>query len=162
MAELINPGGGHGDGAGETPKIHIDSDWKAEAQKERERLAEAERAQQEAAPEGGPGAMPEADLTAIIRMIATQALLYMGGIPDPETGRAVVAPEYARYHIDLLGALDEKTKGNRTEAEEQELAGLLNELRMRFVDLMGAVDEAMARRAQEGAGADETSGGEHA
>lgn len=163
MAELINPSGGAGEGRGEAPKIHIDSDWKAEAQKERERLAEAERAQQEAAPAGGPGAMPEADLTAIIRMIATQALLYMGGIPDPETGRAVVAPEYARYHIDLLGALEAKTKGNRTDEEEQEITGLLHELRMRFVDLMGAVDEAMAQRAAEGAGPDETTGGgEHA
>lgn len=150
MAELINPGAGSGEGR-DAPKIHIDSDWKAEAQRERERLAETERAQQGAA--GAPGRMPEADLLAIVRMLATQALLYMGGMPDPETGRAVVAPEYARYHIDLLGALEEKTKGNLSKEEEQELTGLLHELRLRYVDIMGAVDEAMARRADQGEGA---------
>jgi hypothetical protein len=158
MAELINPGGGSGGGnESEAPKIHIDSDWKAEAQRERERLAESEKAQQAAGAggQGAPGQMPEPDFTAIVRMIATQALLYMGGIPDPETGRAVVAPEYARYHIDLLGALEEKTSGNLSDEEQKELEGLLHELRMRFVELMGAVDEAMKQRA-----AEEAAGGE--
>jgi len=156
MAELINPGGGSGDAdKGEAPKIHIDSDWKAEAQRERERLAESEQAQQGADAPGAQGQMPEPDFTAIVRMIATQALLYMGGIPDPETGRAVVAPEYARYHIDLLGALEEKTKGNLSEEEQKEIEGLLHELRMRFVELMGAVDEAVQQRAaQEATGGD--------
>lgn len=141
MAELIIPGG---DGENkDKPQIHADSDWKREAQAERERLAEAERQQTASGQGGAADAMPEADMTAVIRMIATQAIMYLGGIPDPETGRAVLIPEYARYHIDLLEVLEHKTKGNLSEDEAKELGALLHELRLRFVEIMGTVSKAM-------------------
>jgi len=146
---IINPGGGEPE-EGQSPKIFVDSDWKAEAQKERERLAESERAAGEQAGAGEQG-MPEADFPSLVRMLATQAVMYLGGIPDPETGRAVVAPEYARLHIDLLATLEEKTRGNLTDEEQKELTGILHELRMRFVDIMGAVEEAQRKQtSQEG------------
>ncbi|RMD60839.1 MAG: DUF1844 domain-containing protein, partial [Planctomycetota bacterium] len=48
--------------------------------------------------------------------------------------------------------LEEKTKGNLTKEEEEELQGVLNELRMRFVQIVGRLDELMAQQAKEGAG----------
>jgi hypothetical protein len=147
MAELIIPGG-DGDNK-EKPQIHVDSDWKREAQAERERLAEAERQQADSG-QGGADGVPEADMTAIIRMIATQAIMYLGGIPDPETGRAVLIPEYARYHIDLLEVLENKTKGNLSEEESKELGALLHELRLRFVEIMGSVSKAMKEKEAQG------------
>ncbi len=144
----------------EKPKLIIDSDWKAQAQAEKEKLA-AEEAKKAAArpakkaPSAGAGGaggsggsggreMPPADFQGLVGSLVTQALMYMGGFPDPKTGRAIVAPEYARYYIDLLGVLEEKTKGNTSAEEAKELAQVLNELRMRYVEVMKALDE-MAR-----------------
>ncbi|MFO0493154.1 MAG: DUF1844 domain-containing protein, partial [bacterium] len=104
-------------------KLIIDSDWKNQAQAEKDRLAAKEaqakasaKAKQPAglagaigggagAGAGGPGELPEADFQSLLGTMVTQALMYMGAFPDPETGRAVVSLEYARLHIDLLAVL---------------------------------------------------------
>lgn len=138
------------------PKIIVDSDWKAQAQKEREKLAEKEKAAKEAAEKakptipgmpqtGGKGAQsaedaaPPTDFQALIGTLATQALMYMGAFPDPETGRAVVSLEHARFHIELLAVLEEKTKGNLTPEEMQDLEQAEGELRNRFVEIVQAI-----------------------
>lgn len=140
--------------ADDKPKIIVDSDWKTQAQAEKDRLA-AEEAKKAAAkpaaakgaPAGGRGApreMPPADFQGLLGTMVTQALMYMGGFPDPKTGRAIVAPDYARYYIDLIGVLEAKTKGNLTPDESKELAQVLHELRMRYVEVGKAIEE-MAR-----------------
>lgn len=141
------------------PKIIVDSDWKSQARAEKERLAAAEQkparpAAVPAAPAAAPGEPPssreatagqpiQADFEEIIRMLATQALLYMGAFPDPETGRAVVALDYARLNVDLLGVLESKTKGNLTEQESSLLTRTLYELRMQYVEVAKAVAKAV-------------------
>jgi len=151
MAKLIDPTGG--DDGGEKPKIIVDSDWKAEAQREKERLTEAE-SQAAGEGEGGPGGLPEADFRGLIGALATQAMMYLGAFPD-EQGRALFAPEYARHYIDLLGVLESKTKGNLTEEESKELTGVLHELRVRFVEIVKGVAAAAAEdeAKQQGGGA---------
>jgi hypothetical protein len=76
--------------------------------------------------------------------MVTQALMYMGAFPDPETGRAVVSLEYARLHIDLLAVLEEKTKGNLTPEEAEGLVQVISELRLRYVEISKAVAKHMA------------------
>lgn len=136
------------DGA-EQPKLIIDSDWKAQAQAEKERLAQQEQAK--AAQSGGADAdgMPPADFRTLVGMLATQALMYMGAIPD-EQGRAMVALDVAAHTIDLLATLAEKTKGNLTKDENEELTEVLRELRSRFVQLTGMVAEARKKQAAGG------------
>lgn len=133
MSELITPGGSDNTPA-EEPKLIVDSDWKAEAQAEKEKLAQQEA---EAKAAGGPEALPEPDFRTVVSMLATQALMYLGAFPD-ETGRAVVVPEYAKMHIDLLDVLQVKTKGNLDKEEQEELDQVLVELRQRFVQVLGA------------------------
>ncbi|MHC4975012.1 MAG: DUF1844 domain-containing protein [Planctomycetota bacterium] len=147
MAEIITPGG-TGESGDEAPKIVVDSDWKAEAQAEKEKLKQQE-SEQEASGAPKPGELPEANFMSIVRMMATQALMYLGAFPDPQTGQAILAPEYAQYHIDLLGVLEEKTQGNLSDDESKEVAELLRELRQRFVEIMGSVSEAMAKEQAE-------------
>lgn len=129
------------------PKIIIDDDWKAQAQAEKAKLSEQEKAKQAAAP-GAPAAKPGQDeaigFTDLVQMLASQALMYMGAVADPQTGRAVVSPPMAQAHIDLLGVLDEKTKGNLTDEEAKLLKGILHELRMQWVELGKAIDKAVA------------------
>lgn len=134
------------------PKIIIDSDWKSQAQAEKERLSEQEKSR----PASGPGArrpddMPPADFRALVGSLATQALLYMGAFPDPETGQAMISLEYAKHAIDLLGVLEQKTRGNLDAEEQQDITEVLNELRQRFVQITGLVANAQKQRATGGA-----------
>lgn len=135
------------DGA-EAPKIIIDSDWKSQAQAEKEKLAEEESKAQEASPAGR--AMPEPSFASLVDMLAMQAVMYLGGVADPKTGQAIFDPIYARHMIELLAVLEEKTKGNLTEQEAADLAGVLRELRARFVEIARLVEAQQA--AQGGAG----------
>jgi hypothetical protein len=139
------------------PKIIVDSDWKSQARAEKERLAASEQKPAKAAPApAAPGAAPaapaneagapqpiQADFEELIRLLASQALLYMGAFPDPETGRAVVALDYARLNVDLLGLLEAKTKGNLTEQESSLLTRTLYELRMQYLEVAKAVAKAV-------------------
>ncbi len=138
----------------EAPKLIIDSDWKAQAQAEKERLSTSAPASE--APGTGGDQQPQASFIEIVRMLTSQALLYMGAFPDPETGRAVIAPELAKFHIDLLSILEEKTKGNLSEEESRTITRTVHELRLEFVELSKAVEKAIAegkiKRAPAGAG----------
>src|SRR5262249_14205658 len=75
--------------------------------------------------------------------LVTQALSYMGAFPDPRTGKAMVSIDMARVFIDLLGVLEQKTKGNLTPEEGVLLSRTLNELRLEWVDISKAVAEAI-------------------
>lgn len=151
-----NIGGSPGAGPGaQAPKLIIDDDWKNQAQAEKERLAESEVT----APKSGVGAagaaggampaegeLPPADFQSLAGMLMSQALIYLGGVADRQTGRAIFDPEMSKFYIDLLGVLEAKTKGNLTPDEAKDLTQGLSELRMRFVELMKMV----ARQAAEG------------
>ncbi|MCC5787892.1 MAG: DUF1844 domain-containing protein [Phycisphaerales bacterium] len=128
----------------EQPKIIIDSDWKAQAQAEKERLKQAEQQKQPGTGEGEEDPNRPIDFDDIVRMLASQALMYLGAIPDPESGRAILAPEMAKAHIDMLGVLEAKTKGNLSEREDQTLRSILNELRMQFAEISKAIEKAIA------------------
>ena len=125
--------------SGEAPKIHIDSDWKAEAQAEKQRLDEKSKA---ASPDDAKGSanggMPPATFETLVSTFATQALFAMGAIPDPRSGQRMANMDMARHNIDMLGVLEEKTKGNLTEEQENMVASTIYELRTRYVQLSSA------------------------
>ena len=117
------------------PKIHIDSDWKAQAQAEKEKVAEQTPKAQDAP---GPGQPPPANFETLISSFVTQALFALGAIPDPRTGQPALHLDLARHQIDMLSVLEEKTKGNLTEDESDLLASTLYELRTRYVQVASA------------------------
>lgn len=121
------------------PKLIIDSDWKSQAQAEKARLEQQEAAKK--APV--PGEAPKLTFDDLVRLFTSQALAYLGYIPDPQTGQAMVSLEYARVNIDMLGVLEEKTKGNLTADEEKLLRETLGELRQAFVETAKAVSQAV-------------------
>ncbi|HRP61667.1 MAG TPA: DUF1844 domain-containing protein [Phycisphaerales bacterium] len=116
----------------ETPKLHIDSDWKAQAQAEKERLAAKEK---EAATQPSAHGLPEASFQALVSVLASQAIMGLGAYADPKSGRVMIDLEGSKFSIDLLAVLEEKTKGNLTAEEAEELKQLLVELRARFVQI---------------------------
>ena len=65
------------------------------------------------------------------------------GSRDPQTGQVVVALDLAQFNIDLLGLLEEKTKGNLDDDESRVLTQTLSELRLIYADTAKAVEQAM-------------------
>ena len=166
--------------AEEQPSLHIDTDWKKQAQEEKRKLAEeeakraAEReaAQRSAAPvapgigavapeamTGGPAsagssaatasgpalgragsvaprerAMPEASFPTLVNSLVTQILLYLGDL-TPRGVEPQVNLDMAKFNIDLLNVIEEKTKGNLTPEEQRLLDNTLYEVRMRYVSV---------------------------
>ncbi len=76
---------------------------------------------------------PGVDLTMLVSAMAQQALLFLGEIPHPGTGKPEVDPEQARLQIDMLELLRVKCRGNMTTQEEALLDQALYQLRMLFV-----------------------------
>ena len=140
-----------------TSKLHIDSDWKAEAQKEKERLAQKEKEQKVRAPkpgagpspEGGQQELPEPSFRSLVGMLASQAIMGLGAMADPQTNRVIIDLEGSRFAIDLLEVLEQKTKGNLTEEETKDLQQILAELRSRYVQIANLVARQMAQPAPE-------------
>jgi len=125
----------------EQPKIIVDDDWKSSARAEKEKLAQAE--QEKAAEQAAPALPEQPSIEHLISLLTSQALMYMGQIPD-QSGRPILALDVAKMQIDLLGVLDEKTKGNLSEDESKLLVGTLGELRSVFVEVYDAVLKAQA------------------
>ena len=124
----------------ETPKIIVDDDWKAEAQREKE------AADREAREAPQPGELPEASFVELLQMLVMQATVGLGAAQDPQTGQ-MIPPNLpvAKHFIDLLGVLQTKTQGNLEEEEQKLLDGMLNELRMAFVQVSGVGQEPPAQ-----------------
>ena len=76
----------------------------------------------------------QASFLMLITELAMQASLFMGEIPHPETNEPIEDLNRAKYLIDELGVLEEKTKGNLTPEESAALGGILYDLRMKFVE----------------------------
>lgn len=76
----------------------------------------------------------ELNFSTFIMGLTTQALMHLGEIAEPGQANA---PDLAaaKQMIDLLGILREKTTGNLDPDEEQLLATMLYDLRMRYVEV---------------------------
>ncbi len=71
--------------------------------------------------------------TSFIMSLSTSALIYLGQVPDPVSGKTITDLMGARQTIDLISLLKEKTAGNLTPDEEGLIDGALYDLRMLFV-----------------------------
>jgi hypothetical protein len=120
-------------------KIIVDEDWKQEAQKEKEILAAQEEAEkkEKQQEQQARGPLPEGNFAALISMLATQALFALGLLQIKGQEERKPDLELAKYNIDMLQVLEDKTKGNLTKEEEAVLANTLNELRMGYVKVAG-------------------------
>jgi hypothetical protein len=116
----------------------VDEDWKRRAQQEKELDAA------KAAPPPPPGQAPAAGtkagpanphFTGLVESLATQALMFMGAVRDPMTGAVHQDMGQAQQMVDMLGMIDEKTRGNLTKEEADMLKQVLDEVRMHFVRL---------------------------
>ena len=70
----------------------------------------------------------------LVLSLGNAALMGLGLVPEPDSGRTEKNLELAGHNIDLLSMLQLKTKGNLASEEEQLLVGVLYDLRLKFCD----------------------------
>ena len=77
--------------------------------------------------------LPEVNFSSFVLSLSSAILLHIGEIADPQTGEKKKDLALAKQTIDIITLLQEKTKGNLTDDEQELLEHLLYDLRMRFV-----------------------------
>jgi hypothetical protein len=82
----------------------------------------------------GENELPHVDFSTFILSLSHSALMHLGEAPSPETGKVEVHLALARQTIDLIGMLEEKTRGNLAGDEERLVGQILYDLRMRYVE----------------------------
>ena len=73
------------------------------------------------------------DFMAYISSLALQAMVFLGEIPNPLNNKTEKHLQQAKFLIETLSLLKEKTKGNLTDQEENLLTTSLFELQMKYV-----------------------------
>lgn len=128
--------------------LNVDDDWKRQAQEEKRRLAEQEQKARQVEPappaesaataagadaesEEGEDASPFAGL---VHTLLTQTLVYLG-VMGSQRGMPMLNLDAARKSVDMLGSLDEKTRGNLSDSERQMLDTAVYQARNQFVSV---------------------------
>ncbi len=80
------------------------------------------------------GEFPKPEFSGFITGLYTQTLLTMGLVEDPNSGEKKANLKEAQFLIDTIGMIETKTLGNLTDQEASYLKGVLNDLRIRYVE----------------------------
>lgn len=136
---------------GDEPKIFVDEDWKEKVQRERE---EARQKAQDAGPSAHsgsqtetdrdavpPGEPPEASFNTLVGTLATQAMFALGVIAPRDAKEVYVNLDEAKFNIDLLAMLREKTRGNLSPQEEGNLREAVAEMQRLYVARVQQIQE---------------------
>lgn len=107
-------------------KKNIDESWKETVEKEKESLKKE-----------GSFIPSQADFNLLVTTLSLQASIALGQIPNPTTDKKEEDLAQAKFLIDTLGMLKEKTKGNLNTDEMNLLENLLYELRMQYISKKG-------------------------
>lgn len=76
----------------------------------------------------------EATFSVLTMSIASSAAMALGLAPDPQSGEVHKDKGMAKFNIDLLVVLQEKTKGNLTADEQRFLESVVSDLQIKFVN----------------------------
>ncbi len=148
--------------ADEERKIIIDEGWKAQVQREKEQARqkaespEAAPPQAESATEGAPVSgepqqgEPEGEeslFMGLLTSLATQAMYALGMVAEPNQKQVMVDLGHAKFVVDTLLMLREKTEGRLTPAEQGHLSEVVGELQRIYVYRAQQVQEQALRQA---------------
>jgi hypothetical protein len=133
----------------EDKKIIIDEDWKSQVEAEKAEAAKGKPAESTSgaspeapsakadSPEAADPPMPPASFEMLLTTLVTEAFVALGQVPHPITGETHVHRNQAKFLIDTVEILKQKTVGNLSTSEQQVLESMLHQLRMVFVQTAG-------------------------
>jgi hypothetical protein len=87
-----------------------------------------------AADKSAPADLPEINFGTFVISLSSSVLIHLGLVQDPMSGETRRELPLAKQTIDILGMLQDKTRGNLTKEEGELMEGLLFDLRMRYVE----------------------------
>ena len=76
----------------------------------------------------------EASFSVLAMSLASSAAMALGLAPNPQDGKINKDKEMAKFNIDLLVMLQEKTKGNLTSDEQRFLGSVVSDLQIKYVN----------------------------
>lgn len=132
---------------------YVDESWKEQASLEKNVLGEESQLQDDQATPGSaqtPQQSPEAQKGAeqpqamevnflnYITSLGFQAMIFLGEIPNPVTNEVDKNLDQAKFLIDTLSMLGEKTAGNLSDQEKELLENSVYELQMKYVQISSA------------------------
>ncbi len=82
--------------------------------------------------------LPQVDFATLVLSLSQSALVHLGQAEDGEGGPASVNFDLARHSIELIGLLEDKTRGNLTGQEERLIGSVLVDLRARLAEIAAA------------------------
>ena len=77
--------------------------------------------------------LPDIDFGTFVMSLASSVLVHLGEIQHPDSSQREPNLPLAKQTIDILGMLQDRTRGNLSNEEEQLLTNLLYDLRMKYV-----------------------------
>lgn len=132
----------------ESPKIIIDEDWKARAQREKEEAAQKAAETPAPAPtEAEEGTIDPVSFAGLVNTFAMQGLVALGVLAPRDVKEVMVDLDEAKYIIDMLMMLRDKTKGNLSPDEQGMLTEALARLQQVYVMRSQQMQEAALREA---------------
>jgi hypothetical protein len=84
--------------------------------------------------EGQETPLPAINFSTFVISLSTQALMHLGEIGNPLTGKVEPDRPVAKQMIDIIGMLREKTRGNLDPGEDRLIEDILFDLRMKYVE----------------------------
>lgn len=102
----------------------------------------------------GTGTHDEALFRYLVERLETETWLGLGKIVNPATGQAERHLDFAKLAIDVLGMLERKTEGHRTEGETKLIRTTLTTLRLNYVEEASKPDPPGSSAGSEGAGSE--------
>ncbi len=78
--------------------------------------------------------LPKIDFSSFILSLYSSGLVQLGKVEDPSTGKTSKNLDLAKHTIDMIAMLEEKTRGNLNEEEQNLLKALLSEIRIAYVE----------------------------
>jgi len=109
---------------------NIDESWKDEVAKEKDKLKEA-----------GEPASQAPDFKFFVTTLAIQAAISLGVMNNPVTNQKEENITQAKFIIDTLDMLKDKTKGNLDKEESETIENMLYDLRMQYIEKSKGVEK---------------------
>ncbi|MFH2144751.1 MAG: DUF1844 domain-containing protein [Candidatus Omnitrophota bacterium] len=107
----------------------VDESWKEKAEKEKEDIQTRPKA------ENSDKEFPQVNFNVFLSGLGIQALIALGEIENPMTNKKEQDLAQAKYLIDTLEMIKDKTKGNLTQTEDKNLEQVLFELRTKYINI---------------------------
>lgn len=77
---------------------------------------------------------PSSLFSLLALSLGNAALVGLGLVPEPDSGKIALNLELAEQNIEMLSMLKEKTKGNLSSDEQHLLDGLIYDLQLKYIE----------------------------